>query len=239
MAEWAEDIGGENQIDGGAEETPAPVSAEGVDAAQLQAQLQAVQNQMTAMQQTHQTQLHSIYSAMSGNQQAQPQAAAPPPPPESPGIDKDAPYYDQFSQICSTQVSKNGELQTELQGLRHQLDNMTLSMSRQNVHRQVEEALERNRVPESLAQDVRTVAYAHMASSPSGGSVDANGFVRGFMQNLGIYATDARKQWAEEAKRPKPLGVAITSAGVSDEPPKTMEEAKARSLAIMKAMSGG
>lgn len=238
MAEWADNVSEETPVEGGAEETPAPAEAAGVDAAQLQAQLQAVQNQMSAMQQTHQTQLHSIYSAMAGNQPAQQQAQAATPMPEIPGIDKEDPYYDQFSQIFNTQVTKSGEMQTELQGLRQQLDNMTLSMSRQNVHRQVEEAIEHNRVPESLAQDVRTVAYAHMASSPNGG-VDANGFIRSFMQNLGVYATDARKQWAEEAKRPKPLGVAITSAGVSDEPPKTMEEAKARSLAIMKAMSGG
>ena len=238
MAEWAEGASEQVPVDAGAESAAPAVESGGVDAAQMQAQLQAVQNQMAAMQQTHQTQLHSIYSAMAGNQPAQQQAPAAPPMPEIPGIDKEDPYYDQFSQIFNSQVTKNSEMQTELQGLRQQLDNMTLSMSRQNVHRQVEEAIEHHRVPESLAQDVRTVAYAHMASSPNG-NMDANGFVRGFMQNLGVYANDARKQWADEAKRPKPLGVAITSAGVSDEPPKTMEEAKARSLAIMKAMSGG
>ena len=60
-----------------------------------------------------------------------------------------------------------------------------------------------------------------------------------FMQNLGHWATEARKEWAAEANKPKPVSIAAGMAGVPDQAPQTMAEAKERSLAIMKAMIGG
>ena len=99
-------------------------------------------------------------------------------------------------------------------------------------------ALEKHKVPSELADKVRTVAYAAMSQGGANGQgvPSADTLVGDFMQSLGQYATEARKKWADEAKKPKPISVAANTAGIPDEKPKNWEEAKARSIALMQAM---
>lgn len=239
MSDWAtgENINTAPEVTEGAD---APeVEATTAESSALSAQLSALQNQMHAMQQAHQSQLQTIYGAMANGQQVQQPVENEPVVPNIPGLDEDDPYYDQFSSVMKTQVGRNNELQGQVAELQAQLSNMTVSLNQKNVQSQVEAALEKHRVPQSLADDVRTVAYAYMASAPKGQHVSAESMVAQFMQNLGHYATEARKEWSEEAKRPKPISIAANMAGIPDEEPSNMEEAKARSLAIMKAMVGG
>lgn len=215
---------------------PVVPDTSGADMSALTAQITAMQTQMQAMQQSHQGQMQAIYGAMGSGQQA------PAPAPAKPviaGIDEDDPYYDQFSSVMQTQIERNNSLQGQVAELKGHLQNMTLSLNQQNVEQQVNSALERHNVPQSLAEDIKTVAYAYMASAPQGQHVSADSMVAKFMQNLGHWATEARKEWSAEANKPRPVSIAAGMAGVPDQAPQTMAEAKERSLAIMKAMIPG
>ena len=243
MSDWA---------DGGAEapqenveiESQSDVLATGDNAA-LRAQIDGLQNEMRAMQQ-YNTQFQS--NMMGAMQQQNPShpLAPPQPQPLTPGydveIDKDDPYYDQFKQVVNAHQStlkESTELKQRLSQMEQQLNQVNMTQSRQNIQGQVDAALEKHRVPSSLSNDVKTTVYAYMASTPPGQQIQADHIVSQFMQNLGLYAENARKAWAEEAKKPKPLSVVASNAGISEDTPRDFDEAKERSLAMMQAMLSG
>lgn len=241
MSDWAENAGSGSavptpQVDAGDAEAPAEKVDTG-DTAAIRSQLDSMKNDMQAMRQMHQQQLSGIYSSMQAH--AAP-AVAPelPPMPAIPGIEKDDPYYDQLAHIAQSSSSDTADLRNQVGALQEQLNNMNMSMSRQSVQTQIDSSFDKHAVPQSMAQDIRNVVYAAMATAPPGQMPAADAIVGRFMQGLGVFREDAIKQHAVEASKPRPLSVVAKTAGIPDEAPKTMEEAKERSLAMMKAMVG-
>ncbi len=230
----------------GATEPATPASAPEVGdhatVSGLEANVRHLTNQMQAMQSMHQQQMqamNSMYSAMqqpSAHPLAPPSAAKAPMSPVLSRLEEDDPYFEQFQGIYSEATQKNEQLQNQVQQLQQSIQQLNMAQSRQTVQSSVENAMEKHQVPEELANDFRTVAYAYMASAQPGQSVDADHLVNQMMQNLGKYAEVARKKWVEEASKPKPLSVVSSQAGISDEPPGSWEEAKERSMAMVKAM---
>ena len=243
MSDWAENMGQGSAVPTAAvdgEGTAAPVAETNVetgDAAALRSQMDSMKNEMQAMRQMHQQQLSGIYSSMQQHT-APPVAQEPTPMPQIPGIEKDDPYYDQLAHIAQSSSSEAAGLRDQVGALQEQLNNMNMSMSRQNVQSQIESSFDKHAVPQGMAQDIRNVVYAAMATAPAGQMPSADAIVGRFMQGLGAFKEDAIKQHAVEASKPRPLNVVAKTAGIPDEAPKTMEEAKERSLAMMKAMVG-
>jgi len=254
MSEWADStasVSDASQAVTGADSSAAPsevsdAPVSGVEApsapdvAGLQAQLGQMQAQMQAMQQMHSQQMQGLYGAMRANP-----AQQPPEPPPSPsykdipalaGLDEDDPYFDQFRSMADHFGTQSASLESENASLRQQVQDLTLSQSRASVQGQVDGALDKHQVPTEMADDIRATVYAYMASAPQGQNVSADAIVARYMQNLGKFAEVARTKWANEANKPKPFNVTTASAGIQEGSPKTWDEARARSQAMMQAM---
>jgi len=213
------------------------------EVAGLQAQLQAMQQQVQAMQSMQQQSMQNMM-AMANQQRAQANPswdatpASPPTPAFLQNMDPDDPYYQQFQQLAKEYGGDKDALKQQVTMLSHALQNIQMQNSRSHVENSVTSALEKHKVPDELADKVRTMAYAAMVEGGNNGQgvPAADALVGDFMQSLGQYAQVARKKWTEDAKKPKPISVAASTAGIPDEKPKNWEEAKARSIAIMQAM---
>lgn len=253
MSEWADsaaDSADVSQVMTGADDS-SPFPDAGADTtavdtgatpqvAGLQAQLGQMQAQMQAMQQMHSQQMQGIYGAMRTNPAQQPPAPPPSPSykdiPALAGLDEDDPYFDQFRSMADHFGNQSASIESENASLRQQLQEVTLSQSRSSVQGQVDGALEKHKVPSEMSDDIRATVYAYMSSAPQGQSVSADAIVARYMQNLGKFAEVARTKWANEAKKPKPFNVTTASAGIQEGTPKTWDEARERSQAMMKAM---
>ena len=243
MSEWPESVSqpAEAEQSALAESDVAsgnPQQSADAQIAGMSASMQQMQTQIQAMQQMQLRQMQQMQAAMhAGQQQFQQQQPPTAALPQNFKIDEDDPYFEQFSALASQSQGDVGALQNEVSQLKNQLHHMTMNVSRQNVQAQVDGALSQHQVPEELANDVRTTVYAYMAATPANQQVSADHLVGQFMQNLGRYQEVARKQWAAEAKKPKPFSTVATQAGIPDEAPKSWDEAKERSLAFMKAIT--
>ena len=220
------------------DDAPAENVVENVQSAEtaaMQASMRHMQNQMQAMQNMVSQQMQAMQAMTAAQHQAQaPQSQ--PQRPMIPGLDEDDPYFEQFNAVAGVQQQQTTQLQEQVKQLQQSLHNLNMSHSRQNVQNQVESALAKHQVPQELADDVKTTVYAYMASSPNNQISSADHLVGQFMQNLGKYSEVARKKWADEAKKPKPLSVVSATAGIPEDKPGTWDEAKSRSLAMMQAM---
>lgn len=215
------------------------------EVAGLQAQLQAMQQQVQAMQSMQQQSMQNMM-AMMNQQRAQgnpswdgtPASSPTPVPAFLQNMDPDDPYYQQFQQLAKEYGGDKDALKQQVSMLSNALQNIQMQNSRSHVENSVTKALEKHKVPEELADKVRTMAYAAMVEGGNNGQgvPAADALVGDFMQSLGAYAQVARKKWADEAKKPKPISVAANTAGIPDEKPKNWEEAKAQSIALMQAM---
>lgn len=243
MSEWTtpEETGAVEAIET-VESAPAEESvvaetmAPSAEVSGLQASVRHMQTQMQAMQNMVSQQMHAMQSMTAAQQQASQAPQPQPTRPMIPGLDEDDPYFEQFSAVAGVQQNQAAQLQEQVKTLQQSLHNLNMSHSRQSVQNQVESALSKHHVPQELADDVKTTVYAYIASSPANQVASADHLVGQFMQNLGKYSEVARKKWAEEAKKPKPLSVVSATAGIPDDKPGTWDEAKSRSLAMMQAM---
>ena len=242
MSEWEESVarpeGDEQTVTPGADVVEA-AQMHGADAqiAGMNASMQQMQTQIQAMQQMQMRQMQQMQASAQQQQLPQEPIPASAALPNNFKIDEDDPYFDQFAALANQSQGNVGALQGEVAQLKNQLHNMTMNVSRQNVQTQVDGAMTQHQVPEELANDVRTTVYAYMAATPANQQVSADHLVSQFMQNLGRYQEVARKQWAAEAKKPKPFSTVASQAGIPDEAPKSWDDAKARSLAFMKAIT--
>tara|TARA_R110002110_G_scaffold58485_1_gene166155 strand:- start:1153 stop:1857 length:705 start_codon:yes stop_codon:yes gene_type:complete len=205
----------------------------------LEATVEGLRGQVQAMQEMHGRSMQNMMAAMNNARHPLDATPATPPVPDLVrGMDPDDPYYEQFKELANQVGSGNGQVNSQVQRLQQQLYQMQLANSRSNIESSVSQALESHKVPTELADKVRTIAYAAMAESGNNGHgvPSADSLVSEFMQSLGTYAEKARVDWAKEAKRPKPISMAAASAGIPDEKPKSWEEAKERSIALMQAM---
>lgn len=239
-----------NAIGAGADAVEAATADAGVaggandaNAAAMQ-QINAMRGELAAMQQMQAQSMQQMNAAIGAIQSGWQATPAPPQPVHEPvlpqsiaKLDEDDPYYEQFKQLAQGSSQRESELQKTVGELREQINNMNLSMSRQSVQQQVTQVMKKHQVPEELAEQIRTTAYAYLASAPQG-QANLDGVVNSFMQSLGKYQEVARKKWADEARKPKPLSVVASQAGVSNEPPSSWEDAKARSLEMVEAMIG-
>lgn len=242
MAEWTDQMGAVPQeaapdaaaTPEGASATP-EVSADPNEG--LKAQMHMMQNQMQAMQSMYQNQMQMMQANSGAQRQVAPQA--PPPiivPPSLNKLDEDDPYRQAMVGLAQNSQDDVATLKSQLEQMQKQVYDMNVSMSRQGVQEQVDRAIEKHKVPEMMAHDVRTTAYAYLASAPPGQQVSVDAMVNRFMQSLGQYAESARTTWAEEASKPRPMTAIASSPGVPSEQPKNFDEAKERSLAMMRAM---
>lgn len=213
---------------------PAPPTGDSPEVAALKAELGGMQTQVSALRQLYMQQQQQMqYAAAPASPQEPPPVEL---PPELQRMDEDDPYASQFKAVLEASQRGNTSMQGQIGQLQQAINQISMNSARQSVQQQVDSAISRFKVPESMAQDVRTTAYAYMASTPQGQQVSADHLVQNFMQNLGRYADQARKQWSDEAKKPKPLSVLSSSPGVPQEQPKNFNEAKERSLAMMRSM---
>tara|TARA_R100001086_G_scaffold51514_2_gene22948 strand:- start:7791 stop:8498 length:708 start_codon:yes stop_codon:yes gene_type:complete len=219
----------------------ASVASNSPDVAAMQAQMEQMQQQVQAMQSMHQQSMQNMMSVMS-QQRQQPHWDATPTSPPTPnflqGLDEDDPYFQNFKALAQEYGGENQSLKSQVKMLSETLSNIQFQNSKSDIENRVTKALEKHKVPEELADKVRTVAYAAMAQGGNNGQniPEADALVGDFMQSLGKYAEVARKKWTEEAKKPKPISVAANTAGIPDDKPKDWDEAKARSIALMQAM---
>lgn len=210
--------------------------------AALQAQLEQMQQQFQAMQSMQQQSMQNMMAMMNQGRSQHPSWDATPTSPPTPaflqGMDEDDPYYQQFKALASEYGAEKNGLKQQVTMLSNALQNIQLENSKSHIENSVTKAMEKHKVPEELADKVRTVAYAAMAQGGNNGQgvPSADALVSDFMQSLGQYAQVARKKWADEAKKPKPISTVAETAGIPDEKPKNWEEAKARSIALMQAM---
>ena len=223
--------------------------AEGSEAQQpsiesLQSQLQQQQILMEQQNLAHQNQmkqmmdsLGSLVRAGGAPQQVQPQAPEVKLPPGFENLDLEDPYVAPLANLAQHMAQQNAQLAVEVKNLRGQMSDQLLKSERREITGNVEAAISKHKVPEELKDLARTTVFALMHSS-EGKNIDADTMVRNYMQQVGKYTDGAFKRRAEEAKQPRSLASVMRSAGVPKETPKNWDDAKAASLAFIKAMRG-
>ena len=182
-------------------------------------------------------------AAGNGSGQGAAQAMQPPAPPQPvlpPGfenLDMDDPYVKPLAALAQHMATQNAELTHTVKSLRSQVDDQLMESHRRDLNSNVETAMNKHKVPEELKDLARTTVFALMHTS-DGKNIDADTMVRNYMQQVGKYTDGAFKRRAEEAKKPRSIASVIKSAGVPNETPKTWDDAKAASLAFIRAMKG-
>ena len=205
------------------------------DVAALQAQVRDLTNSMQAMHNMYSQQLGNMQSALSSRQQ--PAAQQKPQLPQFlERMDQDDPYYDAFKEVASGTSQENAALRRQVSDLMQQVNHMNMNMSQRSVQEQVDQAIQQHGVPEALAHDVRTTAYAYMTQTPNGQQVSVDALVGNFMKNLKVYSDTYYKERTEEARKPKPISAITSAAGIPQETPRTFGEASEQGLALIKAM---
>lgn len=221
-----------------AEEAPQPTIES------LQAQLQQQQMLMEQQNQAYQNQMNKMMESLgsmvrggvsNNSVQVDPPKAILPPGFEN--LDMEDPYVAPVATLAKHMAQQNAELSRTVTDLKSQLDNQLLESQRREITGNVESALSKYKVPDELKDLARTTVFALMHTS-DGKNIDADTMVRNYMQQVGKYTEGAFKRRAEEAKQPKSLASVMRSAGVPQEAPKSWDDAKAASLAFIKAMRG-
>ena len=228
---------------GGGSPQSEAVSTPSVDS--LQSQLQQTQAMMQQQQQAHQAQMDQMMQSLGAMVRGQgaAQAMQPPAPPQPvlpPGfenLDMDDPYVKPLAALAQHMATQNAELTHTVKSLRSQVDDQLMESHRRDLNSNVEAAMNKHKVPEELKDLARTTVFALMHTS-DGKNIDADTMVRNYMQQVGKYTDGAFKRRAEEAKKPRSIASVIKSAGVPNETPKTWDDAKAASLAFIRAMKG-
>jgi hypothetical protein len=211
------------------------------DGANVAGQIADMQSQMKSMQESHQTQMNAMMqtmaSALRGSGQPSdapaPMVAPPITVPELDGLDDDEPLAAPLRGVAQRMAEQQAHMNQAIAQLASQMQEMNLSRTRDSLSGQVDAALGSHGVPKSLQDMVRTTVYAYMARG--GETADANALVKDFMQAVGQHDETQKKSWAEEARRPRPLGSIGTAPGVQFDKPKSWEEAKQASLAMLRA----
>ena len=223
-----------------AESSDAPSTASADESVNVVGQLADMQASMRAMQESHQAQMNAMmqtFASAVGNGQANdaPAPAAAPPIsfPELEGLDEDEPLAGPLKGIAERMAEQQAQMNNALSQLAGQVQDMNLSRTRDSLSAQVDKAIGAHRVPDSLQDMVRTTVYAYM--SRGGDQADPNALVKDFMQAVGQHDESRKKSWAAEARRPRPLSAVGSAPGVPFDKPKTWEEAKQASLAMLRA----
>ena len=210
----------------------------------MQSQLKQTQMLMEQQGIAHQTQMkqmmESLGSLVRGGGNAPPtyqEEAAPVMPPGFDQLDLDDPYVRPLATLAQHMAKQNAELSMTVKQLQGQVSDQLVSSKRRELNGNVEHALSKHKVPDELKDLARTTVFALMHSS-EGKNIDADTMVRNYMQQVGRYTDGAFKRRAEEAKQPRSLASVMKSPGVSQESPKTWDDAKAASLAFIRAMNG-
>lgn len=198
----------------------------------MEQQNQAYQNQMKHM-------MDSLGAMVRGS--STPQMAQPEPqvqlPPGFENLDMDDPYVAPLANLAQHMARQNAELSMTVKSLQSQMQDQLLQSQRREITGNVESALSKHNVPDELKDLARTTVFALMQTS-EGKNIDADTMVRNYMQQVGKYTDGAFKRRAEEAKQPRSLASVMRSSGVPKEAPKNWDDAKAASLAFIKAMRG-
>jgi uncharacterized coiled-coil protein SlyX len=210
----------------------------------LQAQLQQQQMLMEQQNQAYQNQMNKMMESLGamvrgGVQQthAEPEPPRAVMPPGFENLDMEDPYVAPVATLAQHMAQQNAELTRTVSQLQNQLNDQLMASQRREITGNVESALTKYKVPDELKDLARTTVFALMHSS-DGKNIDADTMVRNYMQQVGKYTEGAFKRRAEEAKQPKSLASVMRSAGVPKEAPKSWDDAKAASLAFIKAMRG-
>jgi len=214
----------------------APDQSQVGDVAALQAQVRDLTNNMQAMHNMYSQQLGNMQSAVASRPSAPPPPAQPQLPQFLDRMDEDDPYYDAFKDIASGASTENAALRRQVSELTQHVNHMNMNMSQRSVQEQVDQAISSHGVPEALAHDVRTTAYAYMTQTPNGQQVSVDALVGNFMKNLKVYSDSHYKERTEEARKPKPISALTSAAGIPQETPRTFGEASEQGLALIKAM---
>ena len=156
------------------------------EVAGLQAQLQSMQQQVQAMQSMQQQSMQNMM-AMMNQQRAQGNPSWDGTAPAFlQNMDPDDPYYQQFQQLAKEYGGDKDALKQQVSMLSNALQNIQMQNSRSHVENSVTKALEKHKVPEELADKVRTMAYAAMVEGGNNGQ--------------GVPAPDEKPKNWEEAK---------------------------------------
>jgi hypothetical protein len=211
---------------------------------QMQAQLKQAQMLMEQQNLAHQNQMKQMMDSLGSLVRGGGQAATPVPEPVQPklppgfeNLDLDDPYVAPLASLAQHMARQNAELSMTVQQLKGQVNDQLVESQRREITGSVETALDKHKVPEELKDLARTTVFALMHSS-EGKNIDADTMVRNYMQQVGKYTDGAFKRRAEEAKQPRSLASVMRSSGVPKETPKNWDDAKAASLAFLKAMRG-
>mgnify|MGYP003640110656 CR=1 FL=1 len=196
-----------------------------------------LQKNMQHQQQAHQQQMQQMMNMFGQAIQAQGSAATAPTPESAPapsfdiGIDDDDPYADQFSTLAQQLTSS----QRELQDMKKQFGDFALNSQRASLSSQVDDALTNQNVPDVLKDSVRQVVYAYMAQSSD--AVSPAPLIENWMQSLSKHVESERKDWAKDAGRSKRMAALGGAPGVLMDKPKSWEEAKEASFAVLMGQS--
>lgn len=220
------------------------VTAQDPSVEHMQAQLKQTQLLMEQQNLAHQNQMKqmmdSLGSLVRGGGQAvasTPEPIQPTLPPGFENLDLEDPYVAPLANLAQHMARQNAELSVTVKQLQGQVNSQLMESQRREITGNVETALDKHKVPDELKDLARTTVFALMHSS-EGKNIDADTMVRNYMQQVGKYTDGAFKRRAEEAKQPRSLASVMRSTGVPKETPKNWDDAKAASLAFLKAMRG-
>jgi hypothetical protein len=146
---------------------------------------------------------------------------------ETLGIDEDDPYAEQFVALKQQLESS----QSELQNVKQQFGDFNLNAQRASLSQQVDSALNEQKVPDMLKDNVRQVVYAYMAQTSE--PVNPSTLVENWMQSLGQYVEAERKDWAKDAGRSRRIAAVGGAPGILKDKPKSWSDAKAASFAML------
>jgi hypothetical protein len=203
-----------------------------VEGGSIEETVTQIRSEMQHQQQAHQQQMQQMMTMFGQAIQAQGTSTAQPvsepaPPVFDLGVDEDDPYSEQFGQL----VKQMSQSQNELAQMKQQFGEFALNSQRADLSSQVDSALEQHNVPDVLKDNVRQVVYAYMAQANE--PVSPAPLVENWMKSLSQHVDTERKDWAKDAGRSRRFSALGGAPGVLKDKPKTWDEAKAASFAML------